>query len=132
VETVLSLRVYVADTDFSGLVYHANYVKFFEAARVEHLRNLGFSLNKMFTNSKISFVVHKLSLTYSKPAKLEDELSIITKIIQCKRCSLRYQQKIIRPADDALICSAVVDVATVDEHTKPVAMPKYLRQEILG
>lgn len=125
------VRVYVAETDVSGVVYHANYLKFFERGRVELFRDKGIDFGALLKKSDIFFAIRDLELTYQKPARLDDELTVITQINQVRGASLRYNQRIILRGDpEEVICTAKLSVAFVDSDIKPVAIPKWLRQEI--
>lgn len=124
------VRVYYEDTDSGGVVYYANYLKFMERARTEFLRNLGFEQNQLKQERGILFAVHSLSIQYIKPAVFNDELMIITKIINPGRASLTFKQSIersfkSRPSESSLICDAEVKIVCLDaKKFSPVAMPR--------
>ncbi len=92
----MHLRVYYEDTDAGGVVYHANYLKFFERARSEWLRSLGFSQTILREKEQNIFAVKKLSIRYYKPAVLDDLLSVNCRLIKTKKCSLFFSQEIFR------------------------------------
>ncbi len=122
-----SVRVYYEDTDAGGIVYYANYLKFFERARTEWLRALGINQTK-FLEQKIGFVVRKVEMDNVASAKLDDLLEVNSTITTLKRASLVFHQQITNQAQQ-VICTATVRVACVNfQSTKPVAIP----ESILG
>jgi acyl-CoA thioester hydrolase len=122
-----SVRVYYEDTDAGGIVYYANYLKFFERARTEWLRALGINQTK-FLEQNIGFVVRKVEMDNVASAKLDDLLEVKSTITTLKRASLVFHQQITNQAQQ-VICTATVRVACVNfQSVKPVAMP----ESILG
>jgi acyl-CoA thioester hydrolase len=90
------LRVYWEDTDASGVVYHANYLKWFERARTEWLRALGYSQDKLMTEVSIAFTVASIEILYRRPARLDDEVEVFTSIAELKNVSLTFSQVLRR------------------------------------
>lgn len=125
-EHLWSLRVYYEDTDASGVAYHANYLRWFERARTEWLRAQGYSQERLRTELGIAFTVASLEIAYLKPARLDDELEVVTVIAERKRVSLRFTQILRRLREPALVLAeARVRVASVNEASfKPCAMPE--------
>tara|TARA_R110002050_G_scaffold179200_5_gene312604 strand:- start:119 stop:556 length:438 start_codon:yes stop_codon:yes gene_type:complete len=127
-----SLRVYYEDTDAGGIVYYANYLKFFERARTEWLRELGIN-QASFLEQNIGFVVRKVEMDNIASAKLDDLLNVNSTITSLKRASLVFHQQITNQAKQ-VICTATVRVACVNfqshngQTVKPVAIP----ESILG
>ena len=107
-----SLRVYYEDTDAGGIVYYANYLKFFERARTEWLRELGIN-QANFLEQNIGFVVRKVEMDNIASAKLDDVLNVNSTIVTLKRASLVFNQQITNQAKQ-LICTATVRVACVN------------------
>lgn len=105
-------RVYFEDTDAGGVVYHANYLKFFERARTEFLRSLGWNQNALLEMKTCAFVVSDLSIQFKRPAKLDDELQIRTVLKSLKRASFVFDQKAIK--GDQLMAAAEVRVVCID------------------
>ena len=125
------IRVYYEDTDAGGIVYYANYLKFFERARTEWLRQLGFSQSKFLEHS-LGFVVKRLEMDNVAPAKFDQELEVLTEIHDVKRVSLLFRQKIIDDKQKTLV-NASVKVACVDlTKMKPIAIPQAVIEEISG
>ena len=83
------LRVYWEDTDAGGVVFYANYLKFFERARTEWLRSLGFSQEQLRLSLNVMFVVSELSVSYLKPARLDDLLEVDVTLEAARAASLR-------------------------------------------
>ncbi len=122
-----SIRVYYEDTDAGGIVYYANYLRFFERARTEWLRKLGIN-QANFLEQNIGFVVRKVEMDNIASAKLDDLLNVNTIIITLKRASLVFHQQITNQAQQ-VICTATVRVACVNfQNVKPMAIP----ESILG
>ena len=117
------LRVYYEDTDIGGIVYHANYLKFFERARTEWLREKGIT-QSFFLEQNLGFVVTRVEIDYVASAKLDDLLNVSSLISECKRASLVFNQQITNQ-EQQIICNAIVRVAFVDfNRGKPSAIPK--------
>ena len=122
-----AIRVYYEDTDAGGIVYYANYLKFFERSRTEWLREIGIN-QQSFLQQKLGFVVRKVEMDNLASAKLDDLLEVKSTIITLKRASLVFQQQITNQAQQVL-CTAKIRVACVDfSQHKPCAIP----ESILG
>lgn len=122
-------RVYYADTDAIGIVYHANYLRFLEAARTEYLRAQGFILAELLTHFGVQFAVVNIEINYYKPARLDDALEVHSKVSHIGKASVHYCQDIFRA--DELLCSALVKLAVIDKQMRPVAVPDALKKGIL-
>ena len=88
-----AVRVYWEDTDAGGIVFYANYLKFFERARTEWLRALGHSQQAMVDTTGCMFVVQETSVRYASPARLDDQLTITVDVRERGRASLRIAQQ---------------------------------------
>lgn len=118
----MAIRVYYEDTDAGGIVYYANYLKFYERARTEWLRALGINQSN-FLEQSLAFVVRRVAMENIASARLDDELIVITEISKLKRASLVFQQTITNQHNQTL-CTATVLVASVDlTANKPCAIP---------
>jgi acyl-CoA thioester hydrolase len=93
------LRVYWEDTDAGGVVFYANYLKFFERARTEWLRGLGFSQQRMLRDEGVMFVVADTGLRYLRAAHLDDLLEVTVALAEAGRASLRLQQQAWRGSE---------------------------------
>ncbi|OCF96398.1 tol-pal system-associated acyl-CoA thioesterase [Gilliamella sp. wkB308] len=123
-------RVYYEDTDAGGVVYHARYLAFYERARTELLRQLGISQHKLLQES-IAFVVKKMDISYHFPARLDDLLTINSKVDQIRKASIIFKQTIINE-NNQVISSADVVIACVDiTKMKPCGLPKSLVLEFI-
>jgi len=121
------IRVYYEDTDAGGIVYYANYLKFFERARTEWLRALDIN-QSIFLEQSLGFVVRRVAMDNLASARLDDLLNITTQIKQLKKASIVFQQTITNEQAQTL-CTVEVAVACVNFNSnKPCAIP----QNILG
>lgn len=119
------IRVYYEDTDTAGVVYYANYLKFFERARSEWLRTLGFEQARMADTEGKAFVVRAANTQYRKPARLDDALMIHSRITRVARASLAFSQWCVR--DDDLLASGTIEIACVALATlRPTAIPPHI------
>ncbi|PSW18694.1 tol-pal system-associated acyl-CoA thioesterase [Photobacterium sanctipauli] len=123
------ITVYYEDTDVGGLVYHANYIKFFERARTELFRSLGVSLNDLFTE-KASFVVRHIDIDYLKGAQLDDQLTVRTWVNNSRRVAIEFCQVLVNN-EGQILCKALITVACVHPDTlKPIKIPEKIMSEI--
>ena len=109
------LRVYWEDTDAGGVVFYANYLKFFERARTEWLRALGFSQQQMLQQDGLLFVVADTSLRYLRSARLDDLLEVTVAVAAAGRASLRLQQQAWR--DGELLAEGTIRIGCVHAGT---------------
>ncbi|HCM48532.1 MAG TPA: tol-pal system-associated acyl-CoA thioesterase [Colwellia sp.] len=120
-----AIRVYYEDTDAGGIVYYANYLKFFERARTEWLRKIGIN-QEIFLQQRLGFVVRKVEMDNIASAKLDDLLKVSSSIVTLKRASLVFQQQITNQAMRVL-CTATIRIACVDfSQNKPCAIPELI------
>ena len=94
-----SLKVYYEDTDAEGIVYYANYLKFFERARTELIYSCGLNHKDILSKYEIRIVVKSCNVEFKKPAKFEDNLDVFTKIIKISPVRITMEQKILRKED---------------------------------
>jgi acyl-CoA thioester hydrolase len=126
---VMSVRVYYEDTDFSGIVYHANYLRFMERGRTNYLRLLGADHRALFEEALaeapgFAFVVRSMQIEFLKPARMDDVLEVMTVTEEVKGASITVHQRITRA--DELLIEAHVRVAFVSGgRARPI--PKALR-----
>lgn len=107
------VKVYLEDTDALGLVYHANYLKFFERARTDWLEVHGHGL-KGSQDIGFRFVVHKITVEYHRSAALGDRLSIVTTVRRASPFRLVFDQRAFRAGEGEAITSAKVDIVCID------------------
>lgn len=123
------IRVYYEDTDTAGVVYYANYLKFFERARTEWLRTLGFGQAQMADLDGKVFVVRRASTEYRLPARLDDALVVHSRLSRMGRASLDFQQWCQR--DDDVLASGHIQIGCVQRDTlRPAAMPSQIAQRL--
>lgn len=125
-------RVYYEDTDASGVVYHASYLHYFERARTEWLRALGFSQQNLRGQLDVVFTVANLSVDYLRPARLDDELDVTVVVAQLRRASLHFRQTLTpRGLPDDVLARATVRVGCVDVGTfRPCPLPEPFVQHV--
>ena len=122
-----SFTVYVEDTDFQGVVYHANYLKYLERARSQFLIEHNLSQTRAKTIENGSYVVKSVYLEYLNPAHLEDELTVETTIEYQSKARSLFLQSILNLKNDTLICKGNVEVCFIDNSSgKPKSFPKRL------
>jgi acyl-CoA thioester hydrolase len=121
----MSLRVYYEDTDAGGIVYHANFLKFAERARTEMMRALGFAHSGLAAETGTVFTVSRVAAEYRLPARLDDLLSVETRIAEIGGARLRLDQRIYR--DGALLAALDITVACVGRDGRPRRIPPALR-----
>lgn len=120
------IRVYYEDTDLSGVVYHAGYLRYLERARTEWLRALGFSQERLKTELGVAFTVVSMEIDFRRPARLDDCLEATVEVEVRKRASLGFVQTVRYAGDDRTELVRVrARVACVDlAGFKPCALPE--------
>ena len=118
------VKVYYEDTDLGGVVYHANYLKFFERARTEALITLGFSNKKIKDEFGALIIVKSCNIEYKKSAHLEDELNIRSFVKSITKTSFFMTQIITRKED--IISEALVHLVFINNLGKPIKIPEVL------
>lgn len=128
--TPLTVRVYWEDTDAGGVVYYANYLRFFERARTEWLRGCGVQQSSLQAQTDSIFVVAEVQLRYLAPARLDDQLRLTVQVLESGRASLHLLQQAWRA--DTLLAEGRVRVGCVRASTmKPCRIPQQV-SEALG
>ena len=124
------VRVYYEDTDTGGIVYYANYLKFFERARTEWLRSFGLNQDKLAQKEGVIFVVRRASLDFVRPARLDDMLEVTVEPLKLARVYvLQLAQEARRGAQ--VLARAEIQVACLNlGDFKPVAIPQFLRDKL--
>ena len=124
-----NFKVYYEDTDSGGVVYYANYLKFLERARTDAITSLNFSNKNLIEKFGIYIIVKSCNLNFHKPAKLEDNLNIISKVLEVKNVSIRMKQYIF--VNDSMIVEAEILLASVDEKGKPSKLPVDFKSQLI-
>ena len=116
------IRVYYEDTDAGGIVFYANYLKFFERARTEWLRACVIEQCRLASETGALFIVRNTALDYRAPARLDDVLTIVSRVERLGRASVEFEQEAWR--DDTLLATGTVRVGCVDATAlRPTAIP---------
>src|SRR4029079_10961004 len=129
-----AVRVYYEDTDFSGIVYHASYLRFMERGRINYLRLLGADQRALFDEAEreapgFAFVVRSMTIDFRKPARMDDVLEIATAPVEVKGASVVLHQRVDRNGET--LVEATVQVAFVSGgRARPI--PKALREAMKG
>lgn len=123
------IRVYYEDTDAGGVVFYANYLKFFERSRTEMLRAMGYEQDELMTAAGVIFVVRSVQIDYLSPARFNEQLIVSAKITEAKKASLIFDQVISR--GDDILCTGIIRIACLDAKTmRPKAIPEHLLEQL--
>ena len=123
----LWVRVYYEDTDFSGRVYHASYLRFLERGRTEWLRRRGFTHLDFAESSGVVFAVRSLQVEYLAPAVMDDLLVVETSAANVRGASITFHQRVVR-GDKALVTASVL--AASIRNDRPARIPADLRRRL--
>lgn len=129
----LPLRIYYEDTDASGVVYHAQYFKYFERARTEWLRALGYDQERLRTELNLAFTVVSAQVEYRQPARLDDEIRVTVTLIKQRKASLKFEQMVHcgpKPLTQASFRIASVSADTFRPRAIPDAIIETIMQEM--
>ena len=120
---MLDVRIYYEDTDAGGVVYYANYLKYFERARTEHLRKMGIEIKDMLKRG-ITFIVVRTEIDYKSPARLGDVLQVETGIKDVSKASFWVDYIIRRKEDEKIIVIGRTRMSCVNNDGKPIRLPE--------
>jgi len=124
-------RIYYEDTDAGGVVYYANYLKFFERARTDFLRHLGISQSNLANDENLVFVVKKCEIDYIYPARLDDVIDASVAIKEMRGASIIMQQTISK--DVQILCNLEVVIVCVDRvNFKATKIPNKIKSLLLS
>lgn len=133
----LAVRVYWEDTDAGGIVFYANYLRFFERSRTEWLRSLGFGQHNLREQTGGMFVVTEARLQYHAPARLDDTLIVTAQLRETGRASLTIMHRALRKdeqngsAPNSLLCAGEVRIGWVDAaRMRPTRIPTALLETL--
>lgn len=128
---VWQVRVYWEDTDAGGVVYHSQYLNFFERARTEWLRSRGVHQARLAEEAGVVFAIRRMALDWRRPARLDDLLNVSVHSVSAGAARLDFLQDMHRADDGAWLASARVTAVCLDADTfKPKKMPEHIRLEI--
>jgi acyl-CoA thioester hydrolase len=117
-----ALTIYFEDTDTAGVVYYANYLKFMERARSDMLRAVGIDQQDMLRGDGSAYFVTHVDIRYRRPARLGDDLQVVSSVQQVRASSVRIQQRVMRGPE--LLSDASVTAAFLDREARPRRQPK--------
>ena len=125
----IPVRVYYEDIDAGGVVYYANYLKFFERCRTEWMRRIGHDQSQLAADAGIVFVARKAGCEYLKPARLDDLLTVGLEVEKLTRVRVVFRQH-VRRGDEELV-TGVVEIACVGTaKMTPAPIPKFLHSKL--
>lgn len=125
----LPVRVYYEDTDFTGIVYYANYLKFFERGRTDALRTAGIShADLLKADPPLGFAVRKVTVEYHAPARIDDALMVETRFASLSGVRMQIEQAIRR--NGVLLASAEVEAVCIDMEGRPKRLPAGLKDAL--
>lgn len=108
-------RIYYQDTDAGGVVYHANYLSIAERARTEALREMGAPHAEMVVRFGVLFVVHRVSLLYQRPARIDELITIETEFSELRGASVTLRQEFLRDSDSLAVLEVGLGCARVSD-----------------
>jgi len=118
----MELRIYYEDTDAGGVVYHANYLRYFERGRTEYLRERGLSVGELAARGCI-FPVVKLEIEYRSPARHDDLVRVETEVLEVGKTSFTLGQQVVRAMDGKLLAAGRVTLVCVSPQMKARRLP---------
>ena len=123
-------RVYYEDTDAGGVVYHANYLNFFERTRTEWLRSKGLQQSVMREQANVILAIRKMDIDFVMPARLDDLLTVSTEVVSHSKVSMKVDQHM--HVGDSLVAKARVQIVSLNaEKFKPMRFPTQYLEELL-
>ena len=126
---VMPVRVYYEDTDASGIVYHANYLRFIERARTDVLRCAGLDHRRMMdAEDSTAFAVRQMDIRFHAPARLDDALEVRTRFTELRGARIRAAQSVWR--GETLLFEAQVEVAVLDGAGRARRIPAFVRDAL--
>lgn len=126
---VLKIRVYYEDTDCGGVVYYANYLKYFERARTEFLESRGVSLKSLMEEG-IYFIVAEAAVKYRAPAKYGDFMVVETEVEKTGPASVTFRHRVFRDSDSRYLVDATVKLGCVGQNMKPMRLDQTIMQAV--
>ena len=124
------IRVYFEDTDAGGIVYYANYLKYAERARTELLRTMGFESSVCMANKGVGLAVRRCRADFFRPAKLDDQLEVATRVLEVKGASVSLRQVIKRGGEE--LVDMEIRLACMDANGKAARLPDGLGAALKG
>jgi len=116
-----ALTVYFEDTDTAGIVYHANYLRFFERARSDMLRAVGIDQRAFLDSGGGAYAVSEMDIKWRRPAKLDDDLIVISRVTAVRAASCAIHQRVMR--GEEVLAEATVTAALLSPEGRPIRQP---------
>lgn len=129
------VRVYIEDTDAGGIVYYVNYLKYMERARTELLRAIGFGRGALLDSERM-FVVRSVEADYRLPARLDDELTVCSSVVEIRGAGIGMEQRVFLSGaaeEPLLLCRGRIGLVCVDRSSlRPCRIPRPLLECLMG
>lgn len=127
----VKIETFTADTDYSGLIYHANYLRYMDYGRTLFLKEKGFSLHALAVAGN-HFVVSHLDIRYIKPAKFTSLLAVMSELTQLRAASIVFLQHVCDWQNrDVIYCEAQIKLVFVNQEFKPQRVPKNMVEKLI-
>ncbi len=123
-EQILEFRVYLEDTDAQGIVYYANYLRFFERGRSEVLESLGVPMNQV-ARPDCRLVIYEARVKFRKPALLADRIEVLTSMLRASEYRITFRQQIRRRGEHEALVSGEFDVVAIDQNGTLQELPAF-------
>lgn len=128
---VWQVRVYWEDTDAGGVVYHSNYLNFFERARTEWLRSLGISQSELSSQYNLVFAIRRMEIEFLAAARLDDELDVSVHSVELGASRMTFRQEMSRRSDGRKLATAKVTAACLAADSfKPDRIPDWIKARV--
>ena len=124
------VRIYYEDTDSGGVVYYANYLKYYERARTEYLRSYNFNQSILKKEKNLVFAVSEINVNYIKPLFLDDVIKVTCSIEKISKTSINFVQRITNQDDIGISC-ALCKIVCLNENLKPTKIPDVIADKIV-
>lgn len=125
---IFPIRVYYEDTDLAGIVYYANYLRFIERGRTEWVRSLGVDQARLRAEQGIVFAVRRIEADYLRPAKFDDELTVLTRLVAATGARIQLEQEVARAGERLFVAQVTLVCLTDAGH--PARIPPDVRQRL--
>ena len=127
---LLPIRVYFEDTDHTGIVYHANYLRYMERARTEMLRHAGVDHPAAMAENDGFWTVHAMTITWHSPARIDDQLVVVTTVTRVRAAANELTHQVMR--GETLLCSAAVTAAFLAMNGRPQRQSRIWHDRFTG
>lgn len=128
----LRVRIYYDDTDATGVMYHANYLRYFERARTDWLRQFGYGQEALRTEHNVAFTIVSMDIRYRLAARLDDELDVSASLVKLRRASFIFSQVMTRPNGEVMATAEARAACIRADNFTPLALPADIHQLMKG